>query len=329
MKRLWIIMAIMTIAFQADIIAQDWISLFDGKTMNGWQPSESPDSWQIEENALVTRGPRSHLFYMGEVQDHNFKNFEFMADVKTNPVSNSGIYIHTEFQEGGWPSKGYECQVINSYPEPEPGRTPERKMTGSIYAIRNVWKTPVKVNEWFNYHIVVQGKTIRIYINDELMSDYTEPDSVYRTRSMAGRLLSSGTFALQCHDPNSVVYYKNIKVKPLPDDLPTPGTPPKDLEFETRLINIAGGNLPLMDLHVHIKGGLTMEAALENARKYGFTYGCAVNCGLQMGIETEDSLRNFIDSYEKPPNTFFAMQAEGREWVNLFSKETVARFDYV
>ena len=329
MKRLWIIMAIMTIAFQADIIAQDWISLFDGKTMNGWQPSESPDSWQIEENALVTRGPRSHLFYMGEVQDHNFKNFEFMADVKTNPVSNSGIYIHTEFQEGGWPSKGYECQVINSYPEPEPGRTPERKMTGSIYAIRNVWKTPVKVNEWFNYHIVVQGKTIRIYINDELMSDYTEPDSVYRTRSMAGRLLSSGTFALQCHDPNSVVYYKNIKVKPLPDDLPTPGTPPEDLEFETRLINIAGGNLPLMDLHVHIKGGLTMETALENARKYGFTYGCAVNCGLQMGIETEDSLRNFIDSYEKPPNTFFAMQAEGREWVNLFSKETVARFDYV
>ncbi len=329
MKRLLSFAVIMAVAFQVGLMAQDWISLFDGETFNGWQPSENPDSWQIEDGALVTRGPRSHLFYVGDVQNHNFQNFEFMAEVKTEPVSNSGIYIHTEFQEGGWPSKGYECQVINSYPEVQPGRTPEQKMTGSLYAIRNVYKTPVKDNEWFNYRIVVQGKTIRIYINDVLMSDYTEPDSVYRTRSMPGRILSSGTFALQCHDPNSVVYYKNLRVKPLPDTLPTLGTPPEDLEFETQLINIAGSNFPLMDLHVHIKGGLTMEAALENARYYGYTYGCAVNCGLQMGIETEDSLRKFIDAYEKPPNTFFAMQAEGREWMDLFSEESVARFDYV
>jgi hypothetical protein len=306
-----------------------WISLFDGETLNGWKPSENQASWEIEDGAIVTNGPRSHLFYDGDVQNHEFKNFEFMADVKTNPASNSGIYFHTMFQESGWPEKGYECQVINSYPKVEPGIYIERKMTGSLYAVRNVWKAPVPDNVWFNYHIVVQGKTIRIYINGELMADYTEPDNPFRPENMQGRLLSSGTFAFQCHDPKSVAYYKNIKVKPLADDLPTPGKPLDDPEFAKRLSEIAALNVPLMDLHVHLKRDLSMEQALDNARKYGYTYGFAVNCGIDMGIETNAALEDYLANYKKPSSTFLAMQAEGREWLETFSKETVAQFDYV
>jgi hypothetical protein len=304
-----------------------WISLFDGKTLDGWQASENTDSWKIEDGAIVTSGPRSHLFYEGDVNNHNFRNFEFMATVKTKPGSNSGIYIHTEYQQEGWPSKGYECQVFNSVPPTEPGGYIEHKMTGSLYAIRNVWKTPVKDNEWFNYHIIVQGKTIRIYINNELMVDYTEPDSTFRTDDMKGRLLSAGTFALQCHDPGSTVYYKDIKVKSLPDDLPTPGVPQDDPEFEAKLLKL--GNIPLIDLHAHLKGGLTPEKALENARKYGFSYGFAVNCGLKMGFESDSALQEFIKNYKKPVSTWIAMQAEGREWLDLFRKETIDEFDYV
>jgi len=309
--------------------SNEWITLFDGESLEGWKASESNDSWMIEEGAIVTAGERSHLFYNGEVMDHNFKNFEFMVDVKSTPGSNSGIYIHTEFQEEGWPAKGYECQVINSNNTAEPGAYMEHKMTGSIYAIRNVWKTAVPDNEWFNYRIVVQGKTIQTFINGMLAAEYTEPDEIYRSEGMEGRILSSGTFAFQCHDPGSVVYYKNIKVKPLPDDLPTPGTPPEDLEFEKQLIDLAGQNFPLIDLHTHLKGGLTEEEALANARKYGFTYGIAVNCGLKMGFEDDDSLNNFLDAYEASPFTWFAMQAEGREWLDLFTAESRSRFDYV
>ncbi len=143
---------------------------------------------------------------------------------------------------------------------------------------------------------------------------------------MEGRILSTGTFAFQCHDPGSVVYYKNIKVKPLADDLPTPGTPLEDLEFEKKLIDLASQNFPLIDLHTHLKGGMTEEEALANARKYGFTYGIAVNCGLKMGFEDDDSLNNFLDSYEPSPFTWFAMQAEGREWLDLFTEEIQISF---
>ena len=329
MKKVCILVSLCIIILQAGCASDGWITLFDGNTMNGWQPSENKDSWQLKDGALVTGGPRSHLFYAGDVQNHDFKNFEFMAEVKTTPGSNSGIYFHSAYQESGWPEKGHEAQVINSYPKVEPGKNFERKMTGSLYLIRNVWKSPAKDNEWFTYHIIVQGKTIRIYINGEMTVDYTELDNPVLPETMKGRHLSSGTFALQCHDPNSVVYYKNIKVKPLPDDLPTPGAPLDDQEFNATLIDISAKNVPLIDLHAHLKGGLTMEQALEHARKYGFTYGFAVNCGLKMGFETEEALKQFLSTYKKPPHTFLAMQAEGREWLTLFSKETIAQFDYV
>jgi len=308
---------------------ENWIELFDGQTLNGWQASENTDSWRVEDGAIITSGSRSHLFYTGSVKGHNFKNFEFMADVKTLPGANSGIYFHTAFQDSSWPAKGYECQVINSNTPAEPGAYIEHKMTGSLYAVRNVWKSPVPDNEWFSYRIVVEGKTIRIFINGEMMVDYTEPDDLYRAQGMEDRRLSSGTFALQCHDPGSVVYYKNIKVRPLPDDLPTPGTPPGDPEFEKQLIDLSAQNFPLIDLHIHLKGGLTADQALANARQYGFTYGFAVNCGLKMGFETDSALKEFVKSYKKPPQTWFAMQAEGREWTELFSEETVSLFDYV
>ena len=306
-----------------------WISLFDGQSLDGWKASENADSWKIEDDALITAGERSHLFYDGEVQGHNFKNFEFSVDVKSTFASNSGIYIHTDFQDEGWPSAGYECQVINSNSSAESGEYVEHKMTGSIYAIRNVWKSAVPDNEWFNYRIKVQGKTIQTYINGMLAAEYTEPEEIYRSSGMEGRILGSGTFAFQCHDPNSVVYYKNIKVKPLADDLPTPGTPPSDLEFEKQLIDLAGQNFPLIDLHTHLKGGISEEEALAIARTYGYTYGIAWNCGLKMGFESDQELGRFLDGYHPSPFIWTAMQAEGREWLDLFSQESRERFDYV
>ena len=309
--------------------SDDWHVLFDGETFEGWEASENKDSWIIEDGAIVTSGPRSHLFYTGDVMDHYFKNFEFMADVKTLPGANSGIYIHTEYQEEDWPAKGYECQVINSPPDAPEGSYVERKMTGSIYAISNCWKSPVPDNEWFNYRILVQGKTIQTFINDQLICEYTEPEDPYRPESFSGRLLSSGTIAFQCHDPESKVYYKNIKISVLPDDLPTPGKALQDPEFEARIIDLGASNFPLLDLHVHLKQGLTLEQAMENARLYGYSYGFAINCGLKMGFESDEEVLGFLETYARPPHAWLAMQAEGREWLDMFSDEVISKFDYV
>ncbi|MBD5780221.1 DUF1080 domain-containing protein [Pelagicoccus sp. NFK12] len=234
---------------QTSLYSSEWISLFDGKSLEGWKINERPESWKIKEGALVTRGERSHIFYVGDVASHDFKNFVFEAEVMTEPGSNSGIYIHTRFQEEGWPAAGYECQVINSNPA-GPAKYVEHKMTGSIYAVRNVWKAPAADREWFKYRIFVAGKTIRTYIDDRLICEYTEPEEPWRPEDKQGRILGSGTFAFQAHDPDSVVRYRNIRVKLLPHDLQTPGQAEKDPELDRLLTSFANSNHALVDIGI-------------------------------------------------------------------------------
>jgi len=80
-----------------------WHSLFDGQSLDGWKASEHADTWRVEDGCLVGNGERSHLFYAGPVGDHDFRNFELVAEVRTEQFTNSGIFIHTAYQQSGWP----------------------------------------------------------------------------------------------------------------------------------------------------------------------------------------------------------------------------------
>lgn len=266
---------VMTASVGSLAMAQEpeWVSLFDGKTLAGWQPSERPESWAIEDRSLVTRGERSHLFYVGAVANHEFKNFELYAEVITTPGSNGGIYVHTRLQGPGFPEAGYEMQVINSNRPVTGDAYVEHKMTGSIYAIRNTWKAPAKDNEWFRYRIRVVGKTIQTFINDTLTCEYTEPESPFRPADKRGRLLGSGTFALQAHDPGSVVRYRALKVRVLPDGATSTGTPLADRELDELITRLSNDNVPLIDLGLVSPAGSATEALAAEARRYGVTPG--------------------------------------------------------
>jgi len=179
---------------------EGWISLFDGKTFTNWKASENPGTFTIADGSIVVFGERAHLFYTGPVMNHDFKNFEFKAQVMTTPGSNSGIFIHTEYQEDGWPSKGYEIQVNNSHTD--------WRRTGSVYGLQDVKEAPAKDNEWYTQHIIVKSPRIIVMVNGKVINDYTETNP---------EKIRTGTFALQGHDPKSKVFYKDIMVKPLPD----------------------------------------------------------------------------------------------------------------
>jgi hypothetical protein len=185
-----------------------WTSLFDGKTMSNWKVStENPATFRVDSGMIIVNGPRAHLFYNGDVMNHDFKNFELKVTVMTTPGSNSGIFIHTGYQEKGWPSKGYEVQVNQTH-------TDWRK-TGSLYGVDDVRELHVKDYEWYTEHIIVQDKKVTIKINDKTVVEYTEPDGIENMEGRKEKHLSSGTIALQGHDPKSKVYYKQVLVKPL------------------------------------------------------------------------------------------------------------------
>jgi hypothetical protein len=192
---------------QSAVLAQKntWVSLFDGKSLNGWKVGSNPATFSVDSGMIIVHGNTAHLFYDGPVNNHNFTNFELSVDVMTYPGANSGIYFHTAYQESGWPEKGYEVQVNNSHTD--------WRRTGSLYGIQDIRETYVKDYEWYTETIMVQGKHVTIRINDQTVVDYTEPENVTRNKGNEQRVISSGTFALQGHDPKSIVHFKNIKVR--------------------------------------------------------------------------------------------------------------------
>jgi len=169
-----------------------WISMFDGKTLDGWKANERPDSWKVVDGIITGDGPASHLFWMKQESE----NCEFRAEVKLNHSGNSGMYFRTAFGPG-FP-KGYEAQVENTSPDPQ--------KTGSLYGISKVLEQLIPDDTWWTQDIIAQGTHIIIKINGKVVTD--THDSRY----------TKGYLALQQHNAGSIVQYRNLMMRPLPPE---------------------------------------------------------------------------------------------------------------
>jgi len=176
-------------AFAADDAG--WTRIFDGKTLKDWKATERPEAWTVEEGAIVGRGERSHLFYMGQ----ECVDCEFKAEVKLNHEGNSGMYFRAQFGTG-WPN-GYEAQVNNSHRDP--------KRTGSLYNFVNVLEQLVPDDTWWTQHIIVKGNHIVIKVNDKIVVDYVDQKNTHQR----------GYVAFQQHNLGSEVRYRNVMMRTL------------------------------------------------------------------------------------------------------------------
>ena len=177
-----------------------FVSLFDGKTLDGWKVNVRPEAFSIEDGAIKANGDCSHLFYNGKVNDAKFKDFEVRLDVMTRKNSNGGFFIHTKFQDDGWPS-GYEIQVNNTQSDPQ-------KSGGLYNTVKNL--EAFKDDEWMKYVIKVKDGVVNVSVNGkDLVKDYKPTDADSKL------VADGGTFAIQGHDKGSTTYYKNIRVKVL------------------------------------------------------------------------------------------------------------------
>jgi len=269
----------------------------------------------------VATGPRAHLFYTGQVGNANFKNFDLKAEVRTAPGACSGLYFHTQFQSHGPLKTGLKVQINNT----GLGDGDLRK-TGSLYSIRNIYKAMVKDDEWFQLRVQVRDKQVQVWVNGSMIVDYIEPDT---PADPSAPTLGRGTFALECCGGQPKVSFRNLAVKPLPEDLRTPADQqPQVDDVYRQLLQLNLQGYPVVDHHTHLKGGLNLEQALANSRRLGVMYGMAVNGGLKFPIAEDAGLNDYLASM-KGQTCFVGLQGEGREWVTLFSRETIARFDYI
>jgi hypothetical protein len=182
-----------------------WVQLFNGKDLTGWKVYPSgTGNWKVEDGAIVGSGNASHLFS----ERGDYKNFHYRVECMINDKGNSGQYFRTRF-EGGFPT-GWEAQINAT--------GSDRVKTGSLYPdgrqkdLRSVKeivildKAPHKPNEWFTQEVICKGATITILVNGKKTVEWTDPKNRF----------TQGHFALQQHDPGSVVKFRKIEVKELP-----------------------------------------------------------------------------------------------------------------
>lgn len=212
-----IIFAVFFAASPLQSRAEDWLPLFNGKDLTGWQANNDPDSFAVKDGVLRIQASgktSAHLFYVGGRKDgfERFKDFELEATVRAEPNSNGGIFVHTDMSTRDAQkhlAKGYEVQLNSS--------EKEKRKTGSLYAVMDLDKSPVDETKWFTVRVLVREKRITIALDGKQVVDYTEPADVVRPKERAGRLFSAdgGAIALQAHDAGSVWYFKDIRVRRL------------------------------------------------------------------------------------------------------------------
>ncbi|MGV3659421.1 MAG: 3-keto-disaccharide hydrolase [Prosthecobacter sp.] len=197
--------------------AEPWHELFNGKDLTGWRANVMPESFKVVDGAIRVNAtkPSAHLFYCGKLPTGfaRFKNFVLEATCRSEPNSNSGIFIHTDMttrDAAQHLAKGYEIQLNSSQKE--------KRKTGSLYAVVDLAQSPVDEGKWFQVRITVRDKRITIELNGKQVVDYTEPPNVTRPKERAGRLFApeGGGIALQAHDPGSVFHFKDLRLQMLP-----------------------------------------------------------------------------------------------------------------
>lgn len=172
-----------------------WVQLFNGKDLTGWKVYPSgTGNWKVENGVIVGSGRASHLFS----ERGDYENFRYRIEAMINDGGNSGQYFRTRFGPG-FP-KGYEAQINSTHRDPI--------KTGSLYGFPNatVRDILVKPGEWFTQEVIAVGNRIIIKVNGKTTVDIVDPKWRYR----------KGHFAIQQHDPGSVVRIRKIEVKELP-----------------------------------------------------------------------------------------------------------------
>jgi len=211
-----------------------WVQLFNGKDLSGWKIHPQPNKgsivevikkeedgkpvayfgklkddkevplWRVEEGILIGSGPASHLFS----ERGDYEDFHYRIEAKINDKGNSGQYFRTAFGPG-FPS-GYEAQINATHGDPV--------RTGSLYPNPNLGlakyrdkitvlnTAPHKPDEWFTQEVIARGDHIIIKVNGKTTVDWKDPENRFK----------KGHFALQGHDPGTVVKFKKIEVKELP-----------------------------------------------------------------------------------------------------------------
>ena len=206
------LLACVSLALPADDKKDDekgFVQLFNGKDLTGWETHPKDKAkWEVKDGMIVGTGPVGHLFSKRD----DYENFVYRVEAMINDKGNSGQYFRAKFEPGFPP--GYEAQINATHTDPI--------RTGSLYPDSRlkfskdfqefiVIKEKLhKPDEWFTQEVTAVGNHIIIRVNGKTTVDIKDPKNNF----------TKGRFAIQQHDPGTVIKVRKIEVKELPKDAP-------------------------------------------------------------------------------------------------------------
>ncbi len=195
--------------------AEGWVSLFDGKTLDGWGVTGDPECWVVEDGciALIAKGGR-YLYTLDQYDD-----FVLVIDFKIEEGANNGVFFRwTDLEDPV--QTGIEMQILDTY-----GREPARKNDcGAIYDVMAPTRNTCKpAGEWNATVLTCDRNLIKVELNGEKIVDmdlslWTEPGknpdgTDNKFRQAYKDMIQKGYIGLQDHGGKA--WFRNIKLKPL------------------------------------------------------------------------------------------------------------------
>lgn len=246
-----------------------------------------------------------------------YKNFLMHGQAYTEKDAEASLLFHTNGKSG------YEVVFHN-------GNIDGSRKTGSLSAIRNLYRSLAEDEKWFDFQIAVRGKNIAIQINGTDVVCYTEPSNPYRTSDYSQRLLGQGD--IQLKGIKGTTKFRHLSITPLDENARNENDTLSAIdEQKDAIIRLQQLNFPVIDYHVHLKGGLTKEMAHAMSMNYGINYGVAPNAGeggVGRMLANDEEVYTYYEEV-KPLPFLCGVQGEGRKWTATFSQEALGIFDYL
>ena len=272
----------------------------------------SPEMGTADGNEItVTAG--STWFAEGE-----YENFILTGQALTGENAEAALLFH--HTDG---KSGYEVAFRN-------GAIDGTRKSGSLTSVRNLYRSLAEDGKWFDFEIAVRGHNIMIAINDTVVVCYTEPEHPYRTEEHARQVLSQGSIALQ--GIQGEVSFRNLAIERLAKEARNEADTLAPVDERTdEIIRLQQRDFPVIDYHVHLKGGLTKEMAHAMSMNYGINYGVAPNAGeggVGRMLADDKEVYDYFNEVKGMP-FLCGVQGEGRKWTATFSQEALGIFDYL
>ena len=198
-----------------------WVSLFDGKSFEGWRGyarEKMPSGWTIDDGAMCACEPGPG---MDIVSNDTYTSFEFEVEWKVNKGSNSGIMWHVDEAAGAYPwMTGPEYQILDDDAFND-GALGVNSAASNYDVQAPTEDASTLAGDWQNARIVVDGNHVEHWLNGVKVLEYQKGSENWKRRVAGSKWANMSSYGstttghIAFQGDHGVVWFRNLRIRRL------------------------------------------------------------------------------------------------------------------